>query len=337
MRTPRFTTPIRAITLGVAIAFTAIVGIGSLGAQPARAAAPLAATQAPGFQRFMLGAFEITALSDGTVDLPVDQLLTQAPGSTIKALRAAFLDAPLETSVNAYLVNTGERLVLVDAGAGALFGPTLGKLMANLQASGYRPDQVDDLILTHLHPDHVGGLAQGAARAFPNAVVHVDRRETDYWLDKARLDAAPAASKGFFQGAVVSVGPYAAAGKLLPFDGGRAQAVVPGVTALASTGHSAGHTSYLIENGGRKLLLVGDLIHVPAVQLGHPEVAIAFDGDAKAAAAARARVFGQAARDGTLIGASHIAFPGLGHLRAAGKAFEWVPVNYMRLRAAGAP
>jgi glyoxylase-like metal-dependent hydrolase (beta-lactamase superfamily II) len=323
--------PLKKTLYSMALAAAFAVGTAGGPAAPAAwAAAPLAATQAPGFYRFMLGAFEITALSDGTVDLPVDQLLKQAPGTTVQALHAAYLDAPLETSVNAYLINTGSRLVLVDAGAGALFGPTLGKLAANLKASGYRPEDVDDVILTHLHPDHVGGLAEGAGRVFPNAVVHVEKHEADFWLSKANLDAAPSDSKGFFQGAAASVGPYTAAGKVVPFEGRRE--LVPGVTALASSGHTVGHTSYLIESGGRKLLLVGDLIHVPAVQLGHPDVTIAFDADAKGAVDARARVFGQAARDGTLVGASHIAFPGLGHLRTAGKGYEWVPVNYARLR-----
>src|ERR1700761_7288846 len=140
-------------------------------AAPAMAAAPLAGTSAPGFYRIMLGDFEVTAISDGTVDLPIDQLLQQAPAKTDKALARSFLGSPLATSVTGYLVNTRAKLILIDTGAGNLFGPTLGKLLANLKASGYQPEQVDEIYLTHLHPDHVGGLAANGQAAFPNAIV----------------------------------------------------------------------------------------------------------------------------------------------------------------------
>src|SRR6185436_4118757 len=124
----------------------------------AQAKAPLAKTQ-PGWYRMMLGDFEITALSDGTVALPVDKLLTNTtPAKVQAALSRAYLKPPVETSVNGYLVNTGSKLVLIDTGAAGLFGPTLGNLVNNLKASGYQPDQVDEIYITHLHPDHVGGI-----------------------------------------------------------------------------------------------------------------------------------------------------------------------------------
>ncbi|SHG63243.1 MBL fold metallo-hydrolase [Massilia sp. CF038] len=297
---------------------------------PASAAAPLAKTNAPGFHRIMLGNFEVTALSDGTVDLPVDQLLAEKPAKTTEALSKVFLKAPLETSVNTFLINTGSKLVLVDTGAASLFGPTLGKLLANLKASGYDAAQIDEIYITHMHPDHVGGLAQGAAAAFPNAVVRADKRDADFWLSQANLDAAPAASKGFFQGAMGAIKPYQSGDKFKPFDG--KTELVPGIVATPSYGHTPGHTAYTVTSEGKTLLLIGDLIHVPAVQMGKPGVTIQFDSDAKAASAARAKVFAQAAKEGTMIGASHISFPGMGHLRSAGKGYEWVPVNYTQLR-----
>jgi len=294
------------------------------------AAAPLAGTNAPGFYRIMLGDFEVTAISDGTVDLPISQLLQEAPAKTDKALARAFLGNPLETSVTGYLVNTGGKLILIDTGAGNLFGPTLGKLLANLKASGYQPEQVDEIYLTHLHPDHVGGLAVDGHAAFPNAIVRADRHDTDYWLSQAKLDQAPAASKGFFQGAMASLAPYSAAQHLQAFSGDTE--LTPGIRASASYGHTPGHTSYVVESKGKKLLLIGDLVHVAAVQFDHPEVTIGFDSDSKAAAAARKRTFEAAARDGTLIGAAHLPFPGLGHLHSDKQAFDWIPVNYSQLR-----
>ena len=296
----------------------------------AGAAAPMAGTNAPAFSRMMLGAFEVTVLGDGTVDLPVDQLLSAKPEQTKRTLAAAFLPAPLETSVNAYLINTGSKLVLIDTGAGAFFGPTLGKLLGNLKAAGYKADQVDEIYLTHMHPDHLGGLVADNLAVFANAVVRADQRDAGYWLSEERLAQAPAAARGFFLNARAALGPYVAAGRFAPFSGERM--LLPGIRATASYGHTPGHISYLLESEGKKLLLVGDLMHVAAVQLDQPGVTIAFDVDAKAAAATRSKAFRQAAREGTLVGVSHFQFPGLGHLRADVGGFRWVPVNYTELR-----
>lgn len=297
---------------------------------PAFAAAPLAGTNAPGFFRIMLGDFEVTAISDGTVDLPMDKLLHQPPATTDKEMARAYLGNPVETSVTGYLVNTGSKLVLIDTGAGNLFGPTLGKLLANLKASGYQPEQVDEVLITHMHPDHVGGLAANGQAAFPNAVVRADQHDTDFWLSQANMDKAPADSKGYFQGAMASLSPYSGKQRLQPFNG--AAEITPGIRAVASYGHTPGHISYLVESKGKKLLLVGDLIHAGAVQFDHPEVTISFDSDPKTAAAARKQAFTAAAKDGTLIGAAHLPFPGLGHLRGNGKAYVWVATNYTQLR-----
>jgi glyoxylase-like metal-dependent hydrolase (beta-lactamase superfamily II) len=314
----------RRAALAVAIAFGCAGSM--LAPCTASAAAPMVKTQAPGYYRMMLGNFEITALSDGTVVLPVDTLLHEPKAKTDAALKKAFAAAPLETSVNAFLINTGDRLVLVDAGAGALFGPTLGKLLANLQAAGYQPEQVDDILITHMHPDHVGGLVADGKPVFPNAVVHADQRDADFWLSPQNLDKAATDAKGYFQGAMASLNPYVAAGRFKPF--GKDGEVVPGVASRASYGHTAGHTSYVVESQGHTLVLIGDLIHVAAVQFDAPAVTIGFDSDPKAAAQARQRVFAQAAKEGDWVAAAHLQFPGLGHLRAAGKSWQWVPANY---------
>ncbi|MEC5161149.1 MBL fold metallo-hydrolase [Janthinobacterium sp. CG_S6] len=326
MNEPLYRSARTAAFFAAAVATTA-----TMAAAPAYAAAPMAKTSAPGYFRIMLGDFEVTALSDGTVELPVNKLLTRTtPAKVDQALAQAFLSSPLETSVNAYLVNTGSKLVLIDGGAGGLFGPTLGKLLANLKASGYQPEQVDEIYLTHMHPDHVGGLAAGEQLAFPNAVVRADKHESDYWLSPENLSKAGADTKSYFVGAQASVGPYVKAGKYQSFEGN--VELAPGVRSYASKGHTAGHTSYVVESKGRKLLLIGDLIHVGAVQFDHPEVTIAFDGDGKAAGAERKKAFADAAKAGFLLGASHLPFPGMGHVRAQGQAYRWVPVNYTQLR-----
>jgi glyoxylase-like metal-dependent hydrolase (beta-lactamase superfamily II) len=294
----------------------------------AHAGPPPVKGQAPGWYRMTLGSFEITALSDGTVKLPVDQLLSNTtPAKVNQLLAASYLKAPLETSVNGYLVNTGTKLVLIDTGAAGLFGPTLGKLLANLKASGYTPEQVDEIYITHMHPDHVGGLLDGGKMAFPNAVVRADTREGDFWLSKANMDAAPEANKGFFQGAMASLNPYVAAGKFKPFDGD--SDLVPGIKAIATRGHTPGHANFVVESEGNRLVVWGDLMHVAAVQFLHPEVTIGFDSDPKAAAPQRKKAYADAAKKGYFVAVAHVAFPGIGQLRADGKGYRWLPTNYV--------
>ncbi|MFL6673172.1 MAG: MBL fold metallo-hydrolase [Massilia sp.] len=299
-------------------------------AAPSQAAAPMAKTPAPGYFRMMLGDFEVTPVSDGTVDLPMNQLLHQKTEKTDATLAKSFLKSPLETSDNAFLINTGSKLVLVDSGAGALFGPTLGKLVANLKAAGYQPEQIDEIYLTHFHGDHVGGLVNNGQLVFPNATIRADQHEAGFWLSQANLDKAPADKKGYFQGAMASLNPYVKAGKFKPFDGDTE--LVPGVSAHSGKGHTPGHTTYVVESRGQKLVLIGDLIHVAAVQMEDPAVTIGFDSDTQAAAAARKKAFDAAAKAGYLVGGAHLQFPGLGHLRSEGKGYRWVPVNYTQMR-----
>ena len=305
--------------------------LAGLVATPSFAAAPLVKTSAPGFFRMMVGDIEVTALSDGTIDLPADKLLTHTTPAKVKAaMDAAFLPIPVETSVNAYLVNTGSKLVLIDAGTAGLFGPTLGKLLNNLKAAGYQPEQVDEIYITHMHADHVGGLMAGEQRAFPNAVVRADKHDAEHWLSAEKLEKAKGDDKHGFQQAQVSLNAYVKADKFKAFDG--SVELVPGVKSYATRGHTPGHSNYVVESKGQKLMLIGDMIHVGAVQFADPSVTIIFDSDSKQAAAARKALFADAAKGGYWIGAAHLSFPGIGHLRKQGKGFEWVPVNHIELR-----
>jgi glyoxylase-like metal-dependent hydrolase (beta-lactamase superfamily II) len=297
-------------------------------AATAEAAAPMVKTQAPGYYRMMLGDFEVTALSDGTVMLPVNQLLSNTTPSRVdRALARSGLSSPLETSVNGYLINTGDKLVLVDAGAAGLFGPTLGKLANNLKAAGYQPEQVDEIYLTHLHPDHVGGLAAKGAMVFPNAVVRADRADVDFWLSETNLDKAKKEDKPYFEGARASLQPYIEAQRFRPFEGRTPLAA--GITALPQHGHTAGHCTYLIESRGQKLMLWGDLMHVAAVQFEQPAVTIAFDTNTRAAATQRKRAYADAATNGYLVAGAHVSFPGIGRVRPSGRGYQWLPVIYM--------
>jgi glyoxylase-like metal-dependent hydrolase (beta-lactamase superfamily II) len=294
----------------------------------AHAGAPMAKGPEAGWFRMKIGDFEVTALSDGTAELPVDQLLTNTtPDKVKKALAAVFLKTPLETSINGYLVNTGTKLVLIDAGAANLFGPTLGKLVGSLKAAGYTPDQVDEIYITHMHADHVGGVTNGDKAVFPNATIRAAKAEGDFWLTQANMDKAPAAMKDFFKGAMASMKPYTSANKYKPFEGADVE-LVPGIHALAAPGHTPGHTIYAIESKGEKLVFCGDLMHVAAVQFPDPSVTIQFDADSKAAAPQRKKLYADAAAKGYFVAFTHVSFPGIGHIRKEGAGYEWLPVNY---------
>ena len=321
------TTPTRWLRRGIA----ALAGSMLMLSFAAQAGAPQVKTQAPGFYRMMLGDFEVTALFDGTIDLEPKKLLTNTTQAQVgKLLDRSFEKDLVPTSVNAYLVNTGSKLVLIDTGAGSLFGPTLGNLRNNLLAAGYKPEQVDDVLITHMHGDHVGGLIVDGKLAFPNATVHAGQEDADFWLSKANLEKASAEMKGYFQGAMASMNPYVDAGKFKPLKGGTE--LVPGVKAVPAHGHTPGHNTYVLESKGQKLVLWGDLMHVAAVQFAQPQVTISFDVDSKPAAVERKKAYADAAQGRYLVGSAHLPFPGLGHVRAEGKSYVWVPVDYQQVR-----
>lgn len=300
----------------------------------ALASAPLQRTQAPGYYRLMLGDFEVTALSDGTLPFNVGALLKHVTPAQLDAdLARVFLKEPVETSVNAFLVNTGARLVLIDTGIGPSGPPSAGRLLANLRAAGYRPEEVDDILITHMHGDHIGGLSRNGQAVFPNATVHAARAEAEYWLSEARMNAAPAARRGAFRGAMAALKPYVDAMRFETFDDD--VEVVPGIRAVAAPGHTPGHTMYLVSSRGEQLLLWGDLVHVAAVQFLDPSVTISFDSDSAQAARERLKIFAMVAAKGYLIGGAHLSFPGLGHLRAnRGAGYTFVPVSYTLPRTA---
>lgn len=282
-----------------------------------------------GYYRMQLGDVEITALSDGTLPIPALSLLTNThPGEVEKRLGEAYqIASSVNTSINAYLLKSNGRLMLVDAGTGELLGPTLNKLEASLKAAGVMPEQITDILVTHIHTDHTGGLMDGARMVFPHATLHMDRRERDYWLSPVNREQASAADKKYFDEALAKVKPYVDAEKVQVFDG--TTQLFPGIRSIASPGHTPGHSFYEIQSKGDKLLFWGDLVHVADVQMPDPAVTIAFDVDPAKAAATRKAAFTDAVKGRYWVAGDHISFPGIGHLRQDGKGYRWVAIPYV--------
>jgi glyoxylase-like metal-dependent hydrolase (beta-lactamase superfamily II) len=294
---------------------------------------PQVRTQVPGYYRLALGDYEVTSLYDGEIKLDTKLLKGAKPAEVNKLLARMFRDNPTPTAVIAYLINTGSHLVLVDAGAAKLFGPTLGNVLANLKAAGYDPAQVDTVLLTHLHADHVGGLLTPDGQvAFPKATVHVAKGDADFWLSPEVMAKAPESAKGYFKMAQDSVAPYVKAGHFKTFES--AAEIVPGIQSVSENGHTPGHTGYLIESKGKKLLIWGDVVHNAAVQFPQPTVTIEFDSDPKKALSTRLSLFKWTAKDALLVAGMHLPFPGLGHVRAEGKGqYGWVPIDFTPMPA----
>jgi glyoxylase-like metal-dependent hydrolase (beta-lactamase superfamily II) len=287
----------------------------------------------PGWYRTQIGRVTVTALWDGTLEMPVDQVFAQPGPAQLKALLArAYLAPTVPLPVNAFVVDTGQRIVMIDAGTGAsrMFGDRLGKLQANLRAAGYAPEQIDEIYLTHMHTDHAGGLTVDGRALFPRAVVRADVREAGHYLSREKLAAAKD-DKEDFESAIAMLEPYVQSGRFKPFDG-RSE-LAAGVRAEPAPGHTPGHTVYVVESDGQKLVLWGDLMHVAAVQFPQPAATVSFDAAPAQSRANRARIFRDAAREGAWIAAAHVGFPGIGKLRAEpGGGYTWVPIALVRGR-----
>lgn len=281
-----------------------------------------------GYYHFKLGDFDVTALSDGTLPIPTDVLLKGAkPGEVAARLAETYQSTSVDASINSYLIKAGDRLVLVDAGTGELYGPTLNKLAASLGAIGYQPEQITDILITHIHTDHTGGLMDGKRMVFPNATLHVEKRELDYWMSANNRAKAPDDAKQYFDQAAAKMKPYVDSGRVKTFSG--ATQLFPGIRSIPSPGHTPGHSFYALESKGEKLVFWGDLLHVAEVQLPNPGVTIVFDVDPTAAAAQRKQAFADAIKGRYWVAGDHVAFPGVGHLRTEGDGYRWVPMPYV--------
>jgi glyoxylase-like metal-dependent hydrolase (beta-lactamase superfamily II) len=312
-----------AAALLAALAGLVAVPNGALGAGPQHH------DQVPGFYRLKVGDLEVTALFDGTGVF--DPHWLNGTKVTMDGVVKGLNEDPhmLDVVDMGFLVNTGKQLILVDAGAGTWWGgAALGRLAGSLRSAGYTPEEVDIVLLTHLHSDHIGGLTtQDGKRVFPNADVYVAKAESDFWLSPEIAAKAPKDVQPFFQSAQAIAAPYIKADKWHTFSG--AEPIVDGMQIVPLPGHTPGHTGYEFSSKGQRILFWGDTIHAQRVQLQHPEVTAIFDIDQTAAAATRNQLLSKLAREDVLIAAPHTSlFPALGRLRKDGTGYGWVPVVF---------
>jgi glyoxylase-like metal-dependent hydrolase (beta-lactamase superfamily II) len=298
------------------------------GPNPALAAARQHHDQVPGFYRLKVGDLEVTALFDGAA--MVDPHWLNGTKAMMDGVLKELHDDPhmLEAADTGYLVNNGKQLVLVDAGAGTWYGVgVLGRLAGNLRSAGYTPEEVDIVLVTHLHSDHVGGLTtQDGNRVFPNADVYVAKAESDFWLSPEIAAKAPKDAQPFFQSAQAIAAPYIQAGKWHTFSG--SETIVDGMQLVPLSGHTPGHTGYEFSSKGQQILFWGDTIHAQNVQVQHPEVTVGFDIDPTSAAATRNQLLPRLAREHVVIAGPHMVFPGLGRLHQEGSGYNWTPVAF---------
>ncbi len=281
----------------------------------------IASTQVPGVYRRRVGDVLVTALYDGGVVLPAEVFLGITPEEREHVLRAGGRRPPFTSAVNAFLLQWPDRTVLVDTGAGTAFGDAAGRLPANMAAAGVGPSDISDVVMTHLHSDHFGGLLDGnGGAAFPGAGLWVAETEMAFWYDDAAMAEAPEARRGTFEQARRSTAAYAA--RTHRFAYGR---IMPGLEALALPGHTPGHTGYMLTSGGESLLIWGDVFHLPVVQAARPEVGTAFDSDPALATRSRRAVLERAVSEDLLVTGMHMSFPGFARIARAGDAYVVQP------------
>jgi glyoxylase-like metal-dependent hydrolase (beta-lactamase superfamily II) len=295
---------------------------------PAGAAAPAADKATPGIYRYRIGTFELTALYDGIWYRPItDTFIRNAPFAEVEgALDKAFMPHDkLATPFTTLIVNTGRKLVLLDTGTGGQIAPSAGALRDNLAAAGIDPKAVDQIVISHFHPDHINGIKdKDNALIFPNAEIMVPAPEWAYWMDDGNMNAAAADLKLTFRNQRRIFTDIAK--QITQFEPGKE--VAPGITTLPAPGHTPGHTVFAIHSGDQSLLVLSDTAQHPAVFARHPDWQAAFDIDGAAAVATRKRLFDRAAADRMLVTGYHFPFPACGHLIKIASGYEHVPVEW---------
>ena len=281
-------------------------------------------THTPGIYHRKIGDILVTAISDGFIDAPYGVLQNIQENEAEHILKESFQIAPPRISVNCYLIQSADTVAIIDTGSGKTMGKTLGKMPSFLDLVNINPNEIDSILLTHMHPDHSNGLLDvDGNRFFENAELVVSERDVDHWHDDAAMSAANESQRErYFREARKQIAPYMDRRR-----NARGE-VFPGVRAIDLSGHTPGHTGYLIESGKHSLLIWGDICHVPDIQMKKPEVTMAFDTDPEAAVLARRRTFDMVSQDRILVAGMHLHFPGFSYVKAEDGVYRIIPESW---------
>ena len=299
--------------------------VGSAAAQATPS--PAAAMQQNGWYRYKIGDIEVTAIHDGSAMRPLDGFVRNAEVSDVrKALSDAFLpESALPITFTTLVLRIGDKTVLVDTGNGDNGAPTANRWMGNFKAAGFDPADVDTIVISHFHGDHIGGIRlKNGTAVFPKAEVLVPDTEWAFWTDDAKASAAPDGMKPAFANVKRVFDPIRKDVK--QFTAGRE--VVPGLTAVAAPGHTPGHTTFMLSSGSAKLMIVSDITNHPALFVRNPTWAAVFDMDADKARETRIRMLDMAASERAQLAFYHAPFPATGFVQKDGNGFRFVPVQW---------